>query len=77
MNFKIGDSVVVSHPRDCIHGWNSDMVDLKGKLATITGIGWNSYSIDLDHGSWMWCDKSLEPVEDCTPIPDIDIVTLL
>lgn len=43
---------------DCV---NSDMLEFRGRIATITNVG-NKYDIDLDDGMWNWTDEMFECV---------------
>lgn len=61
-NFKVGDRVVVGSISDimqCQHGYNANMDSFADREATVTGVNWYGYSIDIDNGCYAWCDKSL------------------
>ena len=68
--FKEGDRVMIrgnlnTNDED-IFGFNDEMVELAGRIATITAVGEDDdideveYRIDLDSGQWMWSNGAFE-----------------
>lgn len=77
--FNVGDEVVVTEGvRDCIHGTNSDMIDMIGQIVHIAdildddGCGYVEYEIEEDNGDYSWCDRCFEyPTQEGDDAPSV------
>ena len=69
MKYKIGDKVKIREDLIVDNDYGSDgfteeMVEYKGKTATITDVHYDKYDIDVDDGQWYWTDEMLEDCVD-------------
>lgn len=64
MKFCVGDIVKIKEGlnHENTHGFVDDMKEYCGKVARVTEINKNAYSLDIDNGLWYWSDDMLEPV---------------
>ena len=64
--FSVGDTVRITSVRDCVFGWNQDMINQIGREAKIISVDWNpfaeefEYSISGEAGTWAWDDTCFE-----------------
>lgn len=67
MKFKVGDRVKIkedlSHRGSYKVGVTRNMERYKGKEATIVGLEYNDYSLDIDAGRYWWSEDTFEPIE--------------